>query len=51
MKWTPEHFILVGILCGCFALVAFGIDGEVKSVIVLSAGILIRNLLALKDNK
>lgn len=51
MKWTPEHFILIGIIAGCFTLVVFGIDGELKSVIVLSAGVLVRSLVALGNTK
>jgi hypothetical protein len=50
MKWSPEHFILIGILAGCFALVCFGFDGEIKSVIALSTGVLVRSLVTLGQN-
>lgn len=38
MKWTPDLIIalVLVIMCGC--LIAFGIDGEVKSILTLAAG-------------
>lgn len=38
MKWTPDLIICLIIILGCFALLFTGVDGEVKSVITLSAG-------------
>lgn len=44
MKWTPEHIIGSGILVGCFTLIAFGIDSEVKSILALAVGWIFRSL-------
>ncbi|MBA7602864.1 hypothetical protein ES703_09960 [subsurface metagenome] len=38
MKWTPDVIIALVLILGCFALLAFGIDGEVKSILTLAAG-------------
>ncbi len=38
MKWTPDLIIALVLVLGCFALLAAGIDGEVKSIITLAAG-------------
>ena len=38
MKWTPDLFIALILVVGCFALLAFGIDSEVKSILLMAAG-------------
>lgn len=38
MKWTPDTVIALILVAGCFALLANGIDSEVKSVLTLAAG-------------
>ncbi len=38
MKWTPDLIIALVLVLGCFALLAAGIDGEVKAIITMAAG-------------
>jgi len=38
MKWTADKITAVILLCGCFALLFTGIDGEVKAILTLAAG-------------
>ena len=38
MKWTPDLVIALVLILGCFALIFTGIDGEVKSVLLMAAG-------------
>jgi len=38
MKWTPDLIIAMVLIVGCLVLVFTGIDGEVKSILTLSAG-------------
>jgi len=38
MKWTPDTIIALILVVGCLALMGFGIDGEVKSILTVSAG-------------
>lgn len=38
MKWTPDLIIALVLIVGCLVLVFTGIDGEVKSILTLSAG-------------
>jgi len=38
MKWTPDLIIALVLVVGCFALIATGIDGEVKSILTVAAG-------------
>ena len=38
MKWTPDTLIALVLIVGCLGLLAFGIDGEVKSILTLAAG-------------
>ncbi len=38
MKWAPDLIIAMVLIVGCLALVFTGIDGEVKSILTLSAG-------------
>jgi len=38
MKWTPDLIIAMVLILGCFALLFTGIDGEVKSILLLAAG-------------
>ena len=38
MKWTPDLIIALVLVVGCLGLVVTGIDGEVKSILTLSAG-------------
>lgn len=37
MKWTPDLIIALVLVVGCIILMAFGIDGEVKSILALAA--------------
>jgi uncharacterized membrane protein AbrB (regulator of aidB expression) len=38
MKWTPDLLIALIIVVGCFILLAFKIDGEVKGILSIAAG-------------
>lgn len=38
MKWTPDLIIALVLVVGSIALIATGIDGEVKSILTLAAG-------------
>ena len=38
MKWTPDLLIALIIVVGCFILLVFKIDGEVKSILTVAAG-------------
>jgi len=38
MKWTPDLIIALVLILGCFGLLVTGIDGEVKSVLLMAAG-------------
>ena len=38
MKWTPDFIIAIILLLGCLALLFTGIDGEVKSILLMAAG-------------
>ena len=38
MKWTPDTIIALVLVVGCLFLMGFGIDGEVKSILTVSAG-------------
>ena len=38
MKWTPDMVIALVLVISCVALIATGIDGEVKSILTLAAG-------------
>jgi len=38
MKWTADLIIAVILLAGCFALLFTGIDGEVKTILVMAGG-------------
>ncbi|MBA7530840.1 hypothetical protein ES705_23051 [subsurface metagenome] len=38
MKWTPDLIIALVLVVGCFVLLELGIDGEVKSIILMAAG-------------
>ena len=38
MKWTPDKITALILIVGCLALIFTGIDGEVKSILTLSAG-------------
>lgn len=38
MKWTPDLIIALVLVVGCLALIFTGIDGEVKSVLIMAAG-------------
>lgn len=51
MKWFPEHIIISGIAAACVALIACGIDGEVKSILALSVGWLFRALMDARISK
>ena len=38
MKWTPDLIIALTLVVGCIVLIALRIDGEVKSILTMSAG-------------
>ncbi len=38
MKWTPDLIIALVLIVGCLLLLAFRIDGEVKSILTVAAG-------------
>lgn len=38
MKWTPDLIIAMVLICSCIALIATGIDSEVKSILTVAAG-------------
>lgn len=38
MKWTPDLIIALVIVVGCLALIATGIDSEVKAILTMAAG-------------
>jgi len=38
MKWTPDLVIALVLIVGCLALIATGIDGEVKSILTVAGG-------------
>jgi len=38
VKWTPDLIIALVLIVSCVGLLAFGIDGEVKSILTLAAG-------------
>jgi len=40
MKWTPDKITALILLVGCLGLIFTGIDGEVKSILTVSAGYL-----------
>jgi len=38
MKWTPDMIIALILVVGCLGLIAFGLNGEMKSILTMSAG-------------
>lgn len=38
MKWTPDLIIALILIASCIALIASGIDSEVKSILTVAAG-------------
>lgn len=38
MKLTPKFIIALVLIVGCLALILTGIDGEVKSVLLMASG-------------
>jgi len=40
MSWTPDKVTALILVVGCIALIAAGIDSEVKSILTISAGYL-----------
>lgn len=38
MKWTPDLIIALVLIGSCVALIATGIDGEVKAILTVAAG-------------
>jgi len=38
MKWTPDIIIALVLIVGCLVLIAFRIDGEVKSILTVASG-------------
>lgn len=43
MKWTPDLVIALVLIIGCVALIATGIDGEVKAILTMAAGWVFRS--------
>ena len=37
-KWSPDMVIAAILVIGCLALIATGVDGEVKSILTIAAG-------------
>jgi len=37
MKWTPDKLTALVLVVGCLVLVFTGIDGEVKTILTMSA--------------
>ena len=40
MKWTPDKIASIILIVGCLCLVAFHIDGEIKTILGIAAGYL-----------
>lgn len=38
MKWSPDKVTALILVVGCLGLLFTGIDGEVKSIILIAAG-------------
>jgi len=38
MKWAPDTVVALVLIVGAFCLIAFGVDGEVKSILTIAAG-------------
>ena len=38
MKWTPDLIIALVLIVSCVALIATGIDSEVKAILTIAAG-------------
>lgn len=38
MNWTPDKITALILVAGCLGLLFTGIDGEVKSILTISAG-------------
>jgi len=38
MKWTPDQVVATIIVVGCIALIATGIDTQVKAILGVAAG-------------
>lgn len=38
MNWTPDKITALVLVIGCILLIAFRIDGEVKSILTVAAG-------------
>ena len=38
MKWTPDQVVACIIVVGCIALLATGIDSQVKAILGIAAG-------------
>ena len=38
MKWAPDKIIALVLVIGCLGLMYLRIDGEVKSILLMSAG-------------
>lgn len=46
MKWTPDKLTALILVCSCVALIATGIDGEVKAILTMAAGYLFGTSIA-----
>lgn len=40
MRWTPDKITALILVCSCIALIATGIDAEVKAILTMAAGYL-----------
>jgi hypothetical protein len=40
LKWTVDKLTALILVCSCIALIATGIDSEVKSILTIAAGYL-----------
>jgi len=49
-KWTPDKVLAAILLIGCLALIATGIDGEVKSILAMAGGWLFHASYATRGN-
>ena len=51
MKWSPDKIAALILIVGCFVLLFTGIDGEVKSILTLSAGYFFGTAIAERRQK
>ena len=39
-RWTPDRVTALILICSCIAMIASGIDSEVKSILTIASGYL-----------